>query len=370
MKLVNQKIMDDRKKRTEQQRWAARFMSEKLARIGTQNAKKATDVRETIITRIQQRFRHYRDEKIFDRQYPIGSKLVSRMRQARQGCQMDVALDMLTCKEVLKMSLTDPESLKKLMHDEFLVTKKSTYSEVSIPAAEMLLSVSDNLQSLAFTAPTHTTDAWSHLTKSDWSNFVNLDRISQVVLHSAPHLAIKRKDPVKNGVWCTVYGPKVAWGKRIDIIENKAGKEIDSRSVGVVGPDGFVVPKAVGQPFKQGTNSPVKLVTVRVTVVQADWNLEDGKPPSAQPTEKKVLERHISLHILGYRFTSKENRDAEGETSRRFVFGNTGNTVQAGPIPVAADDRALVCLDNSVLGVRLQRSAKPRRIQTRAKSHR
>merc|ERR1719199_1013774 len=211
MKLVNRQIVDNKAKRQEQQLWAARFMSEKLARLGTQHAKKAADVRETVVTRIQQRFRLYRDEKIFDRQYPIGSKIISRMRQARQGCQMDVALDVLTCEEVLLMSLSDPRSLEKLRTSpEQLSTKKSTYSEVNIPAAEMLLSVSDNLQSLAFTAPTHTTDAWSHLTKSDWSNFVSLDRISQVVMHTAPHLAIKRKDAKEKGVWCTVYGPKIS----------------------------------------------------------------------------------------------------------------------------------------------------------------
>jgi hypothetical protein len=361
MKLVNQKIDGDREKRKEQQIWAARFMSEKLARIATANAKKASDVRESVITRIQQKFRHYRDEKIFDRQYPIGSKIVSRMRQARQGCQMDVALDVLTCEEVLMMSLKDKRSLERLSDTpETLATKKSTYSEVNIPAAEMLLSVSDNLQSIAFTAPTHTADAWSHLTKSDWSNFVNLDRISQVVLHTAPHLAIKRKEAAPKGVWCTVYGPKIAWGKRIDVVETKDGKQL---SCNVVGADnGFAIPKVLSQKFGRvnpGPDGGIRWVSIAVSVKQAEWSNEVYKAQREATTRTQTL---VCVHILGYRFTSKlllPTTTAEsGKTEANY--GNSFNPPARATIPIAAkDDAAFVALDNSVLGVEIFEVKRP-----------
>jgi len=354
MKLVNKQIVEKRAKRVEQQLWAARFMSEKLTRLGTSKCQKLSEVREKHITRIQQKFRIYRDEKIFDRQYPIGSKIVSRMRQARQGCQMDVALDVLSCDEVLKMSLTDHRSLERyIVSPEQLSTKKSTYSEVNIPAAEMLLSVSDNLQSLAFTAPTHTADAWSHLSKSDWSNFVNLDRLSQVVLHTAPHIAIKRKDAQEQGVWCTIYGPKISRGKRIDVVETKDGKQVSCEVVGT--PDGFAVPKALGQKFddcrRKATNAGrpgtgIKWVEISVgPEFQASWDLEDTKPGADPAAPKEQKKTFIHIHVLGYRFTS-EVCTGDGKT---YTFKPPG--VRKAMVPIADDDGAMVALDNSELGV-------------------
>lgn len=352
MRMVNRKLTDAKRKRNDQQLWAARFMSEKLARLGTQQAKKASDVRETVVTRIQQRFRLYREEKIFDRQYPIGADHLSRMRQARQGSNLDVALEVCTCEEVLLLSLSDKRSIDKFkLSPDMLQTKRSTYSEVNIPAAEMLLSVSDNLQSLAFTAPTHAGDAWANLAKSDWSNFISLDRISQVVLHSAPHPGVKRTTAQDFGVWCTIYGPRIGWGKRIDV-SYKDGKQVSSKEVGTA--DGFIVPKALGEKFavkrephdQQGTR--IKWVNIQVNVDgEPSWTNEEPPPVPTPESLLKTKGTYLCLHILGFRFTSALVPDGSRSYANSF----------SGPcrarVPVANDDAALVALDNGTIGVEI-----------------
>ena len=62
LKLVYRKKEDERRRRKEQQIWAARFMSEKLTKLGKQKAREVGEVREGVITRIQQRFRSYRED--------------------------------------------------------------------------------------------------------------------------------------------------------------------------------------------------------------------------------------------------------------------------------------------------------------------
>jgi len=345
--LVNKKLMDGKKKHEEQQLWAARFMSEKLARLGGQSAKSAADVRESIVTKIQNRFRIYRDEKIFDRNYPIGAAHVSRMRQARQGFPMDVSLEVTTCNDVLLMSLQDKQALAKWGDTEnretphIMLTKKSSYSEVNIRCATMHVHVADNLQTLSLSQAAYSHDrAQAHLTKADWSNFVNLDRISSVVLHSAPVLgALSATDSHDTGVWCTVLGPRLGWSKRVE------AKHVDKKHSGtrVVGaPDGFAVPRSLSE-MKQSPN--VKWVSFKARVGQADWSLgkQDQSRSNAQDGQDQVDRQGtiLSLHMLGWRFTSDLT---QGDGPDYGLVGEAS-------IPVAVEDGGLVALDRSVLAV-------------------
>lgn len=346
MVLVKKKVAERARKRNEQQVWAARFMSERLARLGTQNAKKASDVRETVVTRIQQRFRHYRDGKIFDRQYPIGPGIVSRTRQALTGVSMDVGLDVLTCEQVLLLSLTDQRSLARYKsHPEALQTKKSTYSDINLDAVGMLVSVSDNLQSLAFAEKT--IDAWTNLAKTTPTNFVHLDRISHVVLNTTPHSTVKRATPLEDGVWCAIYGPRISWGKRIEFLQNKDGKQVSCNPVGAR--DGFLVPKTLGERFKEG--SRIKWVNIELLIGEPTWNLEDPNKDRHPHTVPRVKGTILAVHIFGYRFVSSLAADDR----RRYIF--------SGPlkasVPLADDDNAIVALDDSMLGVEIREVTEP-----------
>jgi len=307
LRLVNKKHMDAKQKREEQQLWAARFMSEKLARLGKQHAKTIADLRESIITKIQKSFRTYRDERIFDRNYPIGATHVSRMQQARQGLPLDIALDMVTCNDALLLTLQSQKALAKWggsVHREApleMQTKKATYSEVNIAAGTMHVHVCDNFQTLSLASATRSKDqAAAHLTKADWSNFVNIDRISSVVLHSEP-VKGAGASPQDTGVWCTIHGPRVCWGKRIDVQEG-GNKPVTK----VLGPkDGLIVPRALSEPLP---SSKIKWVYCKATVGQAQWALDKleqkGKSAKAAEDSKVSKGTTISLHMLGWRFVS------------------------------------------------------------------
>ncbi|CAE7402409.1 unnamed protein product [Symbiodinium necroappetens] len=104
-KLVYRKKMDEQQRRKDQQIWAARFMSEKLTKLGKQKAKELDDVREGVITRIQQRFRSYREDMIFDRTYPLTSSMMARVQSAKVGQVVDYSMQTVSADDVCHLSL-------------------------------------------------------------------------------------------------------------------------------------------------------------------------------------------------------------------------------------------------------------------------
>ncbi|CAE7518544.1 unnamed protein product [Symbiodinium pilosum] len=112
-KLVYRKKMEEHQKRKDQQIWAARFMSEKLTKLGKQKAKEIDDVREGVITRIQQRFRSYREDMIFDRTYPLTSQMMKMVQQAKVGQVVDCSMQTVSADDVATLSLKVNADRKK-----------------------------------------------------------------------------------------------------------------------------------------------------------------------------------------------------------------------------------------------------------------
>jgi hypothetical protein len=85
MKLMwkSQREREAKRQRTEQ--YALKVLTDKMTRITEDTAKSASSVRSNVINDIQSKFRTYRCAKIFDRVYPLGTRVNTRMQQARQG---------------------------------------------------------------------------------------------------------------------------------------------------------------------------------------------------------------------------------------------------------------------------------------------
>jgi hypothetical protein len=343
MKLIWVKDKNEQKRRMEMQSFAARFLSERLARLGTQNETPVAEVRESVVSKIQEKFRAFREEAIFDRRYPITPKHQSRMQQAMAGLVKDVALDALECEDILKLTITDGDAWNEMKNspDSFITEKRAstTYSECNLLSNARLISVSDNRQALTFAGKI---DGIGFV-KSDMSNYVNLDRVSQVVMNTSPQLgsqvAYGKGD---EGVWCSIYGPRVAWGKRIAFAKDKETQRKANMAVGAK--DGFSVPRALGDK----DNKTVKLLYAQFTigVGGAEWDLSDPRKPKKPDEEDEVASTKCHVHILGYRFTSSV---ANGD-SKSFQFPATCLAA----VPIAANDEAAsAILDQSTVSVEI-----------------
>eukprot|EP00435_Cladocopium_sp_Y103_P053437 s279_g17.t1 len=166
------------KRQKEQQLWAARFMSEKLTKLGKQKAKEIMDVREGVITRIQQRFRSYREDMIFDRTYPLSSSMMSRVQQAKVGRHLDFTMQTVSADDVCHVSLyrevADPKSRKAWetwkKDKEVLRSMTPAYSALHdgyLPVQPALVYASDNLSALFFSERS-AAEAPSAFDKTDW----------------------------------------------------------------------------------------------------------------------------------------------------------------------------------------------------------
>ncbi|OLQ04488.1 hypothetical protein AK812_SmicGene12401 [Symbiodinium microadriaticum] len=194
-KLVYRKKIDEQQRRKDQQIWAARFMSEKLTKLGKQKAKEL-DVREGVITRIQQRFRSYREDMIFDRTYPLTSSMMARV-------PADKTKD-ADAKAFLQRSTSVYTTVDSNDTNGPSENNDKAYGPVLVYA-------SDNLSALFF-ADQQPTDGIAVLNKTDWSKFINM-----VVEDVGTQ---KRAGQTKGdaGVWCTINGPRVARGLSLSIV--------------------------------------------------------------------------------------------------------------------------------------------------------
>eukprot|EP00931_Biecheleriopsis_adriatica_P040925 TRINITY_DN23439_c0_g1_i1.p1 TRINITY_DN23439_c0_g1~~TRINITY_DN23439_c0_g1_i1.p1 ORF type:complete len:3484 (+),score=873.59 TRINITY_DN23439_c0_g1_i1:112-10563(+) len=351
MKLVYRKAQEEKKRRKEQQLWAARFMSERLTKLGKQSAKGLSDVREGLITRIQQRFRTYREDMIFDRTYPLSSNMMSRVQQAKLGKVVDFAMQTVTGEEACRLSLQG-RALDGWERDrDIFKTTMPNYSALtggSLQTRTVLVYAADNLASLSFSDHSEDTESYAALNKTDWSKFVNHDRISSVILHSDPcqgaGLAAALKGGYDAGVWCTINGPRVAWDKRIKNIVNEKKQTVPT----VFGAsDGMLVGSALANPRA----NPQKVKWVKLRASLKDFTLPKQAPPVAQTNIQGDADQELRnapeyttvavMHLLGWSFSSEP------------VVGNNGNynfKCEAA-VPVAGEN--FVALDNSEVGIEI-----------------
>eukprot|EP00928_Gymnodinium_smaydae_P067961 TRINITY_DN5099_c0_g2_i2.p1 TRINITY_DN5099_c0_g2~~TRINITY_DN5099_c0_g2_i2.p1 ORF type:complete len:3332 (+),score=752.58 TRINITY_DN5099_c0_g2_i2:2916-12911(+) len=348
MRLVYRSHAEREKLRYEQRLWAARFMSEKMARFSNQKAKSARDVRDIVVSAVQRKFRRYRNDAIFDRTYPLSASMTSKLTQAKLGTSADICMRSLLGTDVMMLSL-DSETQKTFKEmPELFGTKKATYSEVNIPVSSMHVFVPENLSSLSFTSAVQDGEEDHALTKVNWSNFINFDRISSVILHSdpAPGAVTCRKDGVPDaGVWFSINGPRLAWGKTMKVDASGRNREV----VGVA--DGFEVAE------KLARASAMKWAQVKVKFddaqlkrskdLVASTSRSRGDEPNSPGSTVASGHRKLMLvsHILGYAHKSPV-KEAEGDAVS-FDFA-----LEAG-VPMPQDEAALVSVEKSEFGVEI-----------------
>jgi hypothetical protein len=427
LKIIWDKELHKEKRRKDQQLWAARFLSERLGRLSSQTSKKTDEVREQVVSRIQDRFRNYRDDAIFDRKYPIHTGTVLRSRQSRQGVAGDAAFDGMDCDAALKIIFNlGYQGATNVIRDfylatpEMFMTRVSAYSNQTFQPSSRLLCVSDNQQCLTFNLhnPLHVNmddNMGKLLSKATLSNFINLDRISQVVLHSYVHSSLEPRGPqdLENadrkedrGIWCTVYGPRVAWCKRFDRVTTKDARSLKDRFTVKAGPeftqvsvgpeDAFTVPNMLGDKYqalvKRGIKSKIQHITISGELVDLRFNLSDPwqfpwpefdagaveeaksrgrneKPEQtklgAEAFRRKLLKTEIIVHIMGYRYRFEQDHNPNQEGQNDFGLSGSSKSFQA-RIPIACDDLSYeggggtVLIDNSQVTIKiLQTFAEP-----------
>eukprot|EP00928_Gymnodinium_smaydae_P067959 TRINITY_DN5099_c0_g1_i1.p1 TRINITY_DN5099_c0_g1~~TRINITY_DN5099_c0_g1_i1.p1 ORF type:complete len:3333 (+),score=742.01 TRINITY_DN5099_c0_g1_i1:194-10192(+) len=337
MRLAYRVHLENQRRKGEQRLWAARFMSERMARMSNTKAVSGADMRESVVTIIQRKFRRFRNDSIFNRTYPLGPSGMSKLQEAKLGRPLDVSFTSLSAAEVLMLSL-EPEVLKIHMEQPTLFqTKKPTYSEVNIPTSTVHVHVTENLSSLSFSnAVADTSKAnedYAALVKADWSKFIHLDRIHCVIMHCEPHIGatLRRKDKAPDeGVWFSVNGPRLCWSKRLN------GTDGDRRLQGAA--DGLEVPERLAQ----SKVMPWAQVRVAVGDAQLRKPVQETAPPSRGREVRKTV---LYAHIFGYAYRSEERRIEGDAVDYNFCF--------EAALPLAQDDSSVTTLDRSELGVEI-----------------
>ncbi|CAK0829627.1 unnamed protein product [Prorocentrum cordatum] len=337
LQLVHKKKADEEKKKQEQQHWAARFVSQKLNKIGGTKVKAPDQVREQVITTIQSRFRRYREDMIFDRRYVLNHSALAQVQQAKVGRSIHFALQGATCEDAVRLSMA-PESracIEWEKHRDLLVTKRFTYSETNLPLTPANAFVSDNMTSLAFSMEVDNAasanEAYSALNKADWSKFVNLDRISSMMLHSAPLRTASTPFSAEDAaVWCTICGPRLAWDK---CLKEKPGQS--KHAVGAQ--DSFEVPRALTR------GDALNWVNIGITLksVNAHWDAAVQWDGGESDVPVSVV-----VHVLGFAFKTKAAFRRVSKTDREIVFNFSCNAA----VPVSSPDK-FVALDGAEFGL-------------------
>ncbi|CAJ1399573.1 unnamed protein product, partial [Effrenium voratum] len=189
-KLVYRKKEDEQRRRKDQQIWAARFMSEKLTKLGRAKAKDLAEVREGVLTRIQQRFRSYREDMIFDRTYPLTSSMMSRVQQAKVGRVASFAMQTVSADDVCHMSLQG-EAWQKWDKDRDIFRSTPCYSALdggSLSVQSALVYASDNLSALFLAPRDGGADAVSAFDKTDWPGTEACERSGPQARHASTWL--------------------------------------------------------------------------------------------------------------------------------------------------------------------------------------
>lgn len=339
LQLVNKKKADEEKKKQEQQHWAARFMSQKLNKIGGAKVKAPAQVREQVISTIQSKFRRYREDMIFDRRYVLNHSALAQVQQAKVGRSVHFALQGATSEEAVRLSMAQESRacVEWETHKDLLVTKRFTYSETNLPLTPANAYVSDNMTSLAFSmeveSAANADEAYSALNKADWSKFVNLDRVSSIMLHTAPLRATSTPTSANDAaVWCTICGPRLAWDK---CLKEKSGQP----KYPVGAKDGFQVPRALTRgDALDWVNFGITLKSVNAKWGAAiQWDLSQSDVPVS-----------VVVHVLGFAFRTKAGYRKVNKTDREIVF----NLSYQAAVPISSPDQ-FVALDGAEIGLEI-----------------
>lgn len=312
MRLCYRKRKMIEKQMEERQLAAARIMSERLGRLGVQNAKSAADVRDTAISAIQRKFRHYRDDKIFDSKYPLNSSSHNKLQQAKLGRVVNFDLKANTCDTSLKLTLDEKSRKEYDTSKEAFLTKRSTYSETNLPVNSGHIFVSDNLSCLSFSynPDERVTMQHSAMTKADWSKFINMDRISSIVMYTDPMCGASLASPGSvqehyrdEGVWFSINGPRIGFGKTLENYEKvRNGFQIAEQLMTQTGQQTLPWVTVEGKIASAKVELPQD-----IHVIEAKAN--GGAAVHHKDAEPKTLFTFARIHILGYTFTTAPTSD-------------------------------------------------------------
>uniref|UniRef100_UPI00404A28F8 hypothetical protein n=1 Tax=Flavobacterium sp. TaxID=239 RepID=UPI00404A28F8 len=294
----------------------------------------------------------YRQEKIFDRIYPLGSNVVTRMQQALSGVSMGACFESLGNKDVMQLTL-DSQSFIQLVSRDGL-TKKARYSEVQMPVGRMHLSVSESLTMLSFSEMDEGAEN-EHLAKEGWAHYVNLDQISSVVFHTERMMGKEgnRHELSPNmcsGAWFTINGPRVCWGRKIHSIVDRKTKEETRLLVG--SHDG----QAVGAALARGE----RMRMFRCVVALKGCNIFkpesdpdeitlDDEPGQDGGSRSTAWQTYMVLHILGRRFRTNtvagNNPTYTGTFQAEVPISPAANEQASSPLTLSALDESEVSIE-------------------------
>jgi hypothetical protein len=346
-RLVYKQRKQTLKLRQDQQEYAAKFLASRMQNINRQSARPKEAVRQHMMTTIQNKFRHYRSEKIFDRVYALGNNSSSRIQQLKKGMVMDCAFESTSCEDVLCMTIGNILSRTDV---QMLKSKKTSYTENNVPLHRAQVNASDSLTMLSF-SEIEEKGFWEHkaehqaLAMGDWANFVNIDQISSVIIHCDRQLAQSRKNEkqhelgpeVAQGVWFSINGPRVGWNTRVHQYEDRETKTPIRETMGAA--DGC----EVGRKLARGESVRTLSISVTVRHVHMPYvkkiavKAKDKEGNNGKDYVTAVPDTYFVFNILGRQYKSEK----KSGSSPQFTGHWTAE------IPISGDDAALAGLDNT-----------------------
>eukprot|EP00929_Paragymnodinium_shiwhaense_P065225 TRINITY_DN32718_c0_g3_i1.p1 TRINITY_DN32718_c0_g3~~TRINITY_DN32718_c0_g3_i1.p1 ORF type:complete len:3402 (+),score=1051.59 TRINITY_DN32718_c0_g3_i1:472-10206(+) len=192
---------------------------------------------------------------------------------------------------------------------DLFATRKPCYSEVNLPVTTQHVYLTDNLTSLNFSGTASNVQGsggqnFSALSKADWSKFINLDRISSIVLHTDPQNGAQLHSEGKDdGVWFTINGPRLSWGKQVRYDNSGVASIVGAK-------DPMDVPrKLIRMQQDKWINFKVSVDTASLRRKAVPDEIEEGVPP------KKV---YCVCHVFGSTFKSEEREVSAIDDTAEF----------------------------------------------------
>lgn len=304
--------------------------------------------RKQMITSIQSKFKHFRQEKIFDRNYALqGSNVTSRSSQAKKGTLMDCAFTAAMNDEAMRMTLAPEQARKEILAN--LKSKRLTYSETQIGLNRSLVTVPDGACFISF-AEVEDGAEHAHLATSAFPSFVNLDQISSVVLHSQRMMAKAHDDShsltpdMANGSWMTINGPRICWNRRVHVYQDRQTKEEVKDVLGSSDP------MACGKALASGESVKTLSISVQVTsasiprvkkMFKASDKDETASNASGGESNSDTFETQLVLTLLGRSYMSEKVAGEYPKYSGTFEV----------KVPIGPDMEALAGLDHQDVSV-------------------
>ncbi|CAK9114839.1 unnamed protein product [Durusdinium trenchii] len=346
-RLVYMQKTQQEKLRKEQQDWAARFLRDKMERINNQTARSPAMIRLAAINKAQLLFRHFRQDHIFDRSYALGTNVNTRVQQMMKGVSMMGSFSSLSTREVLHMALRG-EGLNAFFEDidMYINSKASSYSEVNVDLQKMALSISENFNMLSFSEH----EGSSLLHGASWENFVNLNQISSVVLHSERSFAKSRQGELMppgscGGVWFTIHGPRVGWGRTLRHVMDPETQRLSQEVIG--SPDGNFLGAALANGEQlQWLRLEIGIRSASVPDLRRELPEEGQMEVFGDGTEvRSDFQTFVVLTVLGKRFRSTSSTGSTPSYQGPYL----GKFVAEIPLPVG--EKGLARLDTSEIGI-------------------